>query len=260
MSMLSHDQLRACHWLLLRVAGHVPDHVLTRCRQLVADRRPVDVGREVADTALARRIALTVADVNVLAELLVADSHVLSMVDVTDADVIPACGFVAGRAQLEAAITLGDEIRPGVARPDPRPEDDVDRAALGAVADDPAIRALWRVWRYPIHQSAPLEIRRMYLIECDSEADLITVTATKHATLADAGEIDPQVEVYPTRADLPRYHRLARASGALLWAREPDPGIRIARLYDVVDDAGPRMEPGHETIDDPEAGRLVAYL
>jgi hypothetical protein len=59
---------------------------------------------------------------------------------------------------------------------------------------------------------------------------------------------------------LPRYQRLARAGGTLMWAREPDPGIQIVRLYDEVDEAGPRMSPEHPSIDEPEAERLVAYL
>ncbi len=262
--MIVDEDLRTgCHWLLLRLAGHAPDDLIAQCRRWVAEGELSAVGRAVCDAVLADQLLLTVADVNLVAELLAAagvDSGILSEVDVTDVDQVPVCGFVPGQARLEIVLGLAsdtDLLGSGV---DPRPEDRVDEAALAAVADHPVVRALWRVWRYPGEGSRLLSVRRVYVLECDAEADLPTITARTQAALAAAGEIDPQVEVYPVRGDLPRYQRLARAGGTLMWAREADPGIQIVRLYDAVDETGPRMASDHPLIDDPEAERLIAYL
>ena len=262
--MIVDEDLRSgCHWLLLRLAGHAPDDLIAQCRRWVAEGELSAVGRAVCDTVLAAELPLTVSDLNLVAELLATaemDTGTLSEVDVTDVEQMPVCGFAPGQAQMEVILGMAPDTDVTGSGVDPRPEDGVDEAALAAAADHPAVRALWRVWRYPSEGSRLLSVRRVYLLECDSEADLPAITARTQDALAAAGEIDPQVEVYPVRGDLPRYQRLARAGGTLMWAREPDPGIEIVRLYDAVDETGPSMAPDHPVIDDQEAERLLAYL
>ncbi len=107
------------------------------------------------------------------------------------------------------------------------------------------MRALWRVWRYPTEGSRLRTVRRVYLLECDTDSVLPTITARMQAELATAGEIDPQVEVCPVRADLPRYQRLARSGGTLMWARARDRGIEMVRLYDA---GGGRAVGWHPTM------------
>lgn len=262
--MIVDEDLRAgCHWLLLRLAGHAPDDLIAQCRRWVAEGAFTAVGRAVCDAVLADGLLLTVADVNLVAELLASagvDSGILSEVEVTDVDQMPTCGFVPGQARMENVLGLASDTGLAGSGVDPRPEDGVDEAALAAVADHSAVRALWRAWRYPGEGSRLLLVRRVYVLECDTGEDLPAITARMQEALAAAGEIDPQVEVYPVRGDLPRYQRLARAGGTLMWAREADPGIEIVRLYDAVDEAGPRMDPDHPVMDQPGADRLVAYL
>jgi hypothetical protein len=70
------------------------------------------------------------------------------------------------------------------------------------------------------------------------------------------------VEVYPTGSELPSYQRFARAYGELLWSRTPDPGVRIAVLFDEVDPVlGPRFHADHPIVEDyEEFPKLVEYL
>ena len=263
LTMTVDDVRTGCHWLLLRLAGHLPDDLVAQCRQWVAKGQLTAVGRAVGDAICADRLPLTTADANLLAELLAAggvDSVFLSDVEVTDVDQMPLCGFVPGQARLDAVLGLTPDIGLDGSGVDPRPEDGVDDAALAAVSDEPAVRGLWRVWRYPCEGSRLFTVRRVYLLECDANADLPVITVRTQERLAAAGEIDPQVEVYPVRVGLPRYQRLARSGGTLMWARDPDPGIQIVRLYDEVDENGPRMAPEHPSIEEPEAGRLATYL
>ena len=262
--MSDDDDLRTrCHWLLLRLAGNAPDDLVAQCRRWVADDQYTAMGRSVADVVLADRIVLTVADANLVAELLAAaglDTGIVADVAVSDHDPVLSCGFAPSRARLEVMLGLAPVADMGESVVVTRPEDAVDEAALAAVVDRPDVRALWRVWRYPVEGSRVLMVRRLYLLECDAAADLPTITVRVQEAVAAAGEVDPQVEVYPVRADLPRYHRLARAGGSLMWAREPDPGIQIVRLYDEVDETGPRMASERASIEEPEAERLLAYL
>ena len=250
------EQQEACHWLLLRLAGCAPDDLLTQCRRWTAEGRLADVGRAVTYAVISRRIRLADRDVDLLAELLGAagvDNSVLSMVDATDIDPMSVCGFAPDRAQVATAPGLAADARPGTPHADAWPKDDVDRAALAAVADHQSTRAMWRAWRYPGDGSPWPPARRVYVVECDVDANLPAITAGMQDGLASAGEVDPQVEVYPTRAPLPSYQRLARTYGALLWARDPDPGLRIATPFDGV-------VSGLPTLDDSEAERLLAYL
>jgi hypothetical protein len=68
------------------------------------------------------------------------------------------------------------------------------------------------------------------------------------------------VEVYPVHAALPNYQQLARAYGALIWAREPDPGLRLAVAFGQADEHAPPVATGPAITGPPEAARLAAYL
>ncbi len=122
-------------------------------------------------------------------------------------------------------------------------------------------RGLWRAWRTLTQNGASPAATRVYLIEADDDADLISVTDHVQRAAAAAGQTDPQIEVYPTGFELPSYHRIAQARGDLLWSRTPDPGVQIAILFDEVDPtSGPRFRPEHPTVDDEERTKLVGYL
>ncbi len=249
-------RIASCHWLLLRLAGAAPDEVISQCRRWLGRRRTFDVGRTVAHAVLSGRIRLTDTDVDLLTEILAAgglDTSPLSMVAVTDIDPMPAYRFSPSRGRTPGHRPAAD-LPPERPEADAEPEDDIDDVFLRTVRRCCPARAGWRSWRYPGGGAHWPDPRRVYLVETDIGADLAGVTWSVQAALTGAGELQPQVEVYPTRAHLPSYQRLARARSALLWARDPDPGVRVAVSCDST-----RAVAAHRPWS-PETHLVVAYL
>jgi hypothetical protein len=236
-----------CHWMLLRLAGRAPDELITRSRALLAEENAEELGRVLTSAVSAGRVRLTDDEVDLLSDLVVSAELDLSE--------LVAIDIVVGVPELRH--TFGPAPRPGSAeRSGP-----ADAVALQAAQAQGAVRALWRVWRTGGDGGAAAA-RVVYVVETDEGADLPAVTGAIQSALSDAGETDPQVETYPVQGDLPRYQRLARGSGALLWTREPAPEVRMAKLFDGVDaGTGPFMRPDHPTVDDDaERANLVRYL
>jgi hypothetical protein len=258
------ERVEACHWLLLRLAGTVHDDLVSQCRRWLASGDVSAAGRAIAYAVLSQRISLTDEDIDLLTELLGAaavDTSPLYLVDVLDVEPMPKYAFAPCRAADEARTHLGAaDDRPGVPVIEARPDDDVDLAVLAGLGSHAAIRAVWRAWRSP-GDGAPWPLpRRVYVVEADAGVALARIAGCLQALAAAAGETDPQIEVYPVRAALPSYQRLARACGALIWTREPDPGMRLATVFDQVDQTGPRIAVEHSTIQGRRASRLVEYL
>jgi len=263
-SDIQSERVVACHWLLLRLAGIVPDDLTTQCRRWLAEGRSSDAGRAITYSVLSQRIRLTDPEIDLLAELLGAaavDTSALSMVDVLDSEPMPKYAFAPRRADADRGTRVGaaDE-RPGAPVIAPEPDDDVDRAVLAGIGAEPTIRAVWRAWRFPGDGAPWPPPRRVYVAEADQDSHLAGIAARLQSITTGAGETDPQVEVYPVHAGLPNYQRLARAYGALIWTRDPDPGLRLAVLFNQVGQHGPQLAPGHLSAEAPEAARLVAYL
>jgi hypothetical protein len=256
-------RLAGSHWLLLRLAGSAPDDLVSQCRRWLGEGRALDVGRAVTYAVLSQHLAMIDADVDLLAELLAADgadTSALSMVDTADTHAMPLYGFAPTRARADVDVGVAADSMPGELVTQASPEDDIDRAALASVDLRPEVRALWRAWRYPGDGAPWPPPRRVFVVETDAEADLVAVTAGVQHLMEAAGEAHPQVEVYPIGADLPGYQQLARLYGALLWAREPDPGIQVAAVFDSVGTGGPKMEPDHPVIAANEMAPLLSYL
>jgi hypothetical protein len=122
--------------------------------------------------------------------------------------------------------------------------DDVDRAAVEAAQKDPDAVALWRSWHIPADGVPPT---RVFVLESSGSPDAFS-------------EMPQRVEVYRTGAVLSGTTRSARHAGALLWlARDVEP-MRVAPVFDVVDDAGARFEPGHEMLAGVDLEQVAAYL
>lgn len=262
------DQVRrlACHWLLLRLAGTAPDDLITQCRQWLDQGQLLDIARSVTYAVLSQHFRLANPDIGLLAELRAADaagSSALSMVSTADFEPMPPCGFAPTRAALGGGRCAAADARPVPLLADAVPEDEVDRAAIAAADETPAVRALWRVWRFPGDGAPWPPPRRVYVVEVGFNGDLSGIAAETQRRLAAAGEVWPQVEVYPTGLDegeLPSYQRLARGNGALLWARDPDPGIRVAELLDVVGEHGGGLASDHPRVPADELIPLLQYL
>jgi hypothetical protein len=253
-----------CHWMLLRLAGSIHDDLVVQCRRWLAEQRTTDVARAIMFAVLSQRLRLDESDIDLLAELLGAaelDNSALWLIEATDFDSLPPFGFSATRQIDRAARTL----RAADARPAPpvtttESEDDTERALLTSMMDECAIRAVWRTWRLPGDGGLWPPARRVFVVEADRGAPLAELAARLQHTLAMADEPSPQVEVYPVRATLPSYQRLARVHGALIWARDPDPGVRIATVYDAADLRGRHMTSDYEMIHGPQACRILHYL
>jgi hypothetical protein len=242
------------HHVLLRLAGKVPDGLMVQARAWLAEDRIDEAVRAVVFAALSQRVPLLEDDVALLDDLLEdsgADPSALSSIEIAQYDPAPPFRF--------------DTSPPGVptpARPSDAPLDDIDTAAVAAVAEESGLRGLWRAWRVPVDGSPWPPPRKVYLVETEPDVDLVALTGRIQQRLTSAGETDPQVETYPTDAELPTYHRLAVAYGALLWASTPEPDIQIASIFDEVDpQTGPSFTDAHERMDDAEeAQRVVDYL
>lgn len=267
------DPALACHDALLRVAGRAPDDLLPTAREWLAEGRHADVARAVTFAALSYRVPLSEADVLGLADILAGagvDPGALGQVEVVVADVAPPFLFspspdgpVAvdppdGADDAEGTRPAGG---PAHAAPNGDTPDDVDLAAAAAIAGE-GVRGLWRAWRVPADGSPWPASRRVYVLEISAAAERPAAAAHLQRALMAVGETSPQVETYATGEDLPSYQRLARAGGTLLWAASPDREVRIATVFDHVDEEGtPSFDPDHGRLADPdERERLVAYL
>ncbi|HVQ89588.1 MAG TPA: hypothetical protein VMU51_01010 [Mycobacteriales bacterium] len=248
------ERRAAFHALLLRLAGKAPDDLITQSRGWVAEGREGEAARAVTFAVLAQGIPLVDVDIALLGELLEADgadSSALTQVQLAQFDPAPPFGFGPTPPDVEPP-----------ARPDDAPTDEIDRAAVAAIAEETGVHGLWRAWRYPADESPWPPPRRIYLVEADEDVDLVDMTARLGGRLTAAGESDPQVEAYPVGAELPTYQRLARAYAGLIWASTPSPEIKVAAVFDEVDaESGPRFTAEHQRIEDEaEAGRMLAYL
>ena len=255
----------ACHEMLLRLAGQGPDDLLTRCRTWLARGRRSDIGRALAHTALAWGMRISESDLELLAGLLRearADPTALALVARAE-----PTGLMYGFAPTLAlaADALAGRVDPSDFWPGEggsqatAPHDGVCQAAIRSVTDSTQATALWRAWRFPADGSPWPNPRRVYVIETDGDADPAALTGAVQKALLSAGEDAPQVETYPIGAELPEYQRHARAFGALLWAREPDPGIRFAELFpdEGIEDSADENRP---PLDEAERALLSAYL
>jgi hypothetical protein len=257
------SRITACHWLLLKLAGSVPDDLISQCRQWLGQGRALEVAQAVTYAAVSQSLRLATDDVLLLAELLTADgldTSTLFMVDTTEVEPMPMHGFAPTRERVDLDMGVAADRQPGMSMISAAPEDDIDAAAVFSLASHPAVRAMWRTWRFPGDGAPWPRPRRIYLLETDQAANLVRVTAEVQHVLTQAGEPDPQVEVYPMRAHLPDYQRLARAFGALMWTRGPHPGVQVARAFDGVGEQGPWMAPDHAILTGDAALRLLDYL
>ncbi len=318
------ERTAACHWLLMRLAGAIPDDALVRCRDWLAEGDLESLARVAAHAVRAARVPLSRPDLDLLVELLDLagiDTAGLSLLDTTAFAHTSMFRFAATRegAQVEMAKIASGQAHlinswsPAALDGD-GPVDRIEQVLAVVALEESVVLGVWRAWRYPADGAPWPPPHRVFLVETDTDADLAAIAACMQQALLAAGEADPQVEVYSTGAELsidqyrvlgadyfvaqganadfaaiaartqqallaaarkanpqvevystgaklPSYQYFARAYGGLVWARDPDPGVRIARLYDEVDPVtGPRINPDYPRMDEPERGRVLRYL
>ncbi|SDT56503.1 hypothetical protein [Actinoplanes derwentensis] len=137
--------------------------------------------------------------------------------------------------------------------------DGPDQAAVRAAEQQPGAVALWRSWRIaPEWAASVIPPAPVYVVE--TTGPLAGTAAAIMRTLAAIGITAPLVEVYPTGGKLAPYTAAARNSSALLWVDRDTEPLRIARVFDVVDDAGARFGPEHERLSGDDLAQVAAYL
>jgi hypothetical protein len=265
-------QTQACHWLLLRTSGWAADDLIARCRTWLSQGQLREMSQSIAHAAIAQRLRLTEADRDLLTELLAVDgtdASALEILDVTDLDPMPPFGFAPTRWLAQASRIPGADTRTSCLS-SVEPDNDGDRAVVQSAAGHPAARSVWRAWRFCGSAAWPPP-RRVYVVETEPDADLPAIAAHAQDAALRVGERDPQIEVYPGPSngpaggpdpayrEPPSYQRLARDHGALLWARRPDPGIRLLTLYRAANGDRRRAAP-HSPLGGDEREMLVAYL
>jgi hypothetical protein len=253
----------ACHWMLLRLAGAMSDNLISRCRRWLADGNLIDVARALRFSAIAQRTPVAQSDVVLLDRLVRdggTDSHKVLMIESVEPEQVSSYGFAATTNQLLAYMN-GTRAGAAVLGVEDDPADDIDQAAIAEAAAAPAAVAVWRSWRFPGEVSPWPPPRRVYVVETKRDANLVTTGHRLQYALTAAGDLHPQVEAYPSGSALPAYQHSARTYGALIWARNVNPGIKLAVLYDRVDPhTGPQMDPAHPTAGGELAGKLLRYL
>ncbi|MFI7306389.1 hypothetical protein ACIBM8_24510 [Micromonospora aurantiaca] len=208
------------HTALLHLGGRVPDATLAEARLRLADTGTVSLPEPPGAVDL----------------------------PFTFASAVPNPRVFGGRVPPLADLTGRDGLM-----------DDTDRVAVAAARQQPGAVALWRGWRIaPEWAAAVIPPAPVYVLE--TAGPQAATAATVMRALAGAGVSAPLVEVYRPGDKLPAYSAAARRSGALLWADRDTGPLRIARVFDEVDDDGARFTPDRERLSGADLERAAAYL
>ncbi|WP_199444012.1 hypothetical protein [Umezawaea beigongshangensis] len=188
----------ACHELLLRLAGRLPDDVLWRFRDWLAGEAQPVLARALPRALLHDRIGLTDLEQRLLAEAVLqhgADRAAVS--SVRGLDELPHHDYTFSPESPDrvsmgdsATVVLGATMR--------------GRHAVGEV------RSCWR------QSGRGAVARRMILVTASSGHSRLTGELQR--VLRALGEHDPAVEVLAPGMDLPPYHRAALAASELVCA------------------------------------------
>lgn len=182
----------ACHELLLRLAGRLPDDILWRFRDWAATDAVVVLARALPRALLHDRIGLTDLEMNLLADAVLsngADRAMLSSVEGVDELSESRYTFTA---ESPDRVSMGDSAT----------------AVLGATLRGRQgvgeVRSSWR------QGGGDQVARRIVLIA--ATAGHARLTGEVQRVLRALGEHDPCVEVVPLGMELPPYHQAALAA------------------------------------------------
>lgn len=263
------DRTAPLHLLLLRMAGRLPDELVTLARGWLAGGRFAEVAQAVVFSALSGRLAMSSSDIATLEQVLSEageDTTALAELERLDVEVSPPYGLAPVHPGLLA--TEGDRIPYSmdltVPYTGPGGLDTVDVMATAAVtASGTDAVALWRVWRFPARHTPWPPTRRIYLVQTATEDSsvLSALAAAVQTALAAAGEVDPQVEVFADAGALPAFQRTALGFAALVWTAMPATPIEMAGLFDeVTPDGVPVFLEEHPLLPADESDRVLGYL
>lgn len=250
------------HELLLRMAGRIPDQLLTRAWRELAGG---DAGAAIAlltDSLTQAPIPLT-ADELATIRLLADDSGVLPGLE--PAAALPELPF--GFSQFDDDGNTG--------------QDELDEAVIATVRqhDGVGVTGVWRSWRYwlpdddegialRLEGAAGADLAaddeaawqgsyRVYIVQVEDPGAIGALVGGLLAAVSDSG-----IEIITRDAEPPPYQRAALAESIMLWTALTEPEFVVARVFDSADPVtGPAFVPDHPVIDDPASrGQLLSYL
>ncbi|MBB5825854.1 hypothetical protein [Micromonospora carbonacea] len=261
------DRDESMHALLLRLAGSLPDRVLTDAKDALAAGRRLDVVQALAFEAVSQPLQLDADEISAMREELALGGG--------DLDLGLALEELRGdRPQapwqfLSDLPTTQEELASMVLPQDRSADpvdvlDPVDQALVAAASAIPAVRAVWRAWRMP-HTARPWQdpVRVAVVSVDDTTGGLPALGVRLRRSMVEAGDAEAQVEVcWRGAGGAPFYQTLARSSGSLLWAARPAVPVATARLFDGVDPVrGPWFASNRPVVSDPaRRDELLAAL
>ncbi len=243
------------HHLLVRADSRLPDELVVTARAWLAEGLVLDVAEAVVFSCLSCDVPLTPADADLLADILQgAGADTTAVADLTRSDEDAVLAYRLAPISPEVLGRYGPEVPrimdlTGATYAGPGAADDIDHAAVAAVADQIGTHALWRSWRYPVPRDQWPQATRGYLVQMAPGAELATTPARIQSALLAAGQTSPLVRVFTDDAALPAFHRIALLFSALLWTARTPHEIHVA----VAATDTPRL-------DEPERSRVQAYL
>ncbi|MCX4472975.1 hypothetical protein OOK41_22115 [Micromonospora sp. NBC_01655] len=244
------------HALLLRLAGSLPDRVLTAARDALAAGRRLDVVQAVAFEAVSQPLQLDADEIAAMREELALSGG--------DIDLGLALEELRGERppapwQFLSDLPTKQEDLASMVLPQDRTADPVDvldpadQALVAAASAVPTVRAVWRAWRMPSTARPWQDPVRVVVVSVDGTSDSLPATSAQlRQVMVEAGDDEAQVEVCWAGVEAPYYQTLARSSGSLLWAARPGAPVVTARLFDGVDPVrGPWFASNRPVVSDP---------
>jgi len=198
------DPERACHDLLVRLAGRLPDRLLWRLRDWLAADGHAALSRALPKALLRNRIGLTDAERELMESCLPLWGATQRQLDAVLPVGEPGETNATFRAELSPEEVCADLAGPGGWR------DSIDLMLTAVVRGHPGAKELRRSWR--VDRSRPQRVVLAHVTE-----DLPALTGTLQRVLRAHGDLTPCVEVVSPPLALPPYHRLALRDSTSLW-------------------------------------------
>lgn len=206
---MDHDIEQACHDLLLRLAGRLPDGLLWRYRDWLGSGAVAAIARTLPKSLLKQGID----------------------VDKTEYELMMACLVPYGADHHAVSSALGvDGARPSrytFSGNAPERMNNVDSASEvmhAALRGRPDVGEVRQSWRYGGTGEEP-EIKRLMLVT--ALTGLPRLAAELQRVLRALGDEEPGVEVIAPESEVGEYHRAALANSALLCAGAADARHRV---------------------------------
>jgi hypothetical protein len=219
------DAERACHDLLVRLAGRLPDRLLWRLRDWLAAGGHSSLARSLPKTLLRHRIGLTDTERNLMEACLPMWGAPQRQLDA----VLPATEQAETSSVFRAELGMGEPCTdvPGLTGW----RDGIDLMLAAVVRGHVGAKELRRSWR--MDRSRPQRVVLAHVTE-----DLPVLTGTLQRLLRAHGDLTPCVEVVSPPLALPSYHRMALRDSISLWRsadREPPGRVRRDSAGSLVD-------------------------